>query len=74
MCSSDLLASREIDDPAVIRRLAVRFSRPMAPGDALTTHVHAPRDGAVRFDAVDGAGEVALKDGLAELVETRPGP
>jgi hypothetical protein len=49
----------------------VRFSRPMTPGDALTTRVRAPRDRAVFFDAVDGAGEVVLKDGLAELLETR---
>ncbi len=62
-----VLASQEIEDPAAVERLAVRFSRPMAPGDALTTRVRRPREGAVGFDAVNGAGEVVLKDGLAEL-------
>ena len=62
-----VLASQEIEDPAAIQRLAVRFSRPMTPGDALTTRVRPPQVGAVRFDATNGAGEVVLKDGLAEL-------
>jgi acyl dehydratase len=68
-----VLASEGIEDPAAIRRLAVRFSRPMAPGDALTTRIRAPEGSAVRFDAVDGAGEVVLKDGLAEL-QAAPAP
>jgi acyl dehydratase len=62
-----VLESQGIDDPAAVQRLAVRFSRPMAPGDSLTTRVRARRDDVVRFDATDGAGEVVLKDGLAEL-------
>jgi acyl dehydratase len=68
-----VLASQEMEDPAAIQRLAVRFSRPMAPGDALTTRVRRPQGGAVRFDATDGAGEVVLKDGLAELTPTAGG-
>jgi acyl dehydratase len=64
-----VLAARELEDPAAIRRLAVRFSRPMTPGEALTTRVLRPEDGAVRFDATNGAGEIVLKDGLAELSE-----
>ena len=67
-----VLASQEIEDPAAIKRLAVRFSRPMTPGDALTTRVRRPQQSAVRFDAVNGAGEVVLKDGLAELQEAAP--
>ncbi len=67
-----VLASQEIEDPAAVERLAVRFSRPMAPGDALTTRVRRPQEGAVGFDAVNGAGEVVLKDGLAELREQAP--
>ena len=31
-----------------------------------------PENGAVRFDATNGAGEVVLKDGLAELSEAAP--
>jgi acyl dehydratase len=68
-----VLASQNIDDPAAVRRLAVRFSRPMTPGGALTTRIYRPKQdaGAVVFDAVDDAGTVVLKDGLAELGETR---
>src|SRR4051812_47741936 len=62
-----VLDSQGVENPAAVRRLAVRFSRPMAPGDALTTNVRPPQDGAIRFDATDGAGDVVLKDGLAEL-------
>jgi len=63
-----VLESRGVDDPAAVRRLAVRFSRPMRPGDALTTRIRGrPSDGRVVFDAVDGAGDVVLKDGLGEL-------
>ena len=65
-----VLASQEIEDPAAIQRLAVRFSRPMTPGDALTTRVRRPQEGAVTFDATNGAGEVVLKDGLAELARS----
>jgi acyl dehydratase len=63
-----VLESRGVESPAAVRRLAVRFSRPMQPGDELTTRVRAgsAADAAV-FDAVNGAGEVVLKDGLAEL-------
>jgi acyl dehydratase len=68
MAGRAVLEAEDSDDPAAIRRLAVRFSRPMAPGDELTTRIRPlGTDGAVGFDAVDGAGEVVLKDGLAEL-------
>jgi acyl dehydratase len=67
-----VLAARDLDDPAAIRRLAVRFSRPMTPGEALTTRVLRPENGVVRFDATNGPDEVVLKDGLAELSEAAP--
>ena len=63
-----VLASQGRDDPAAVERLAVRFSRPMRPGDTLTTHIRGlGRRGAWAFDAVDSSGAVVLKDGLAEL-------
>lgn len=67
-----VLESQGIDNPAAVRRLAVRFSRPMRPGDALTTRIRGDAgagEGTVAFDAVDRAGAVVLKDGLAELDE-----
>ena len=63
-----VLESGGTDDPVAVRRLAVRFSRPMRPGDALTTRIRGRlAEGEAVFDAVDGAGDVVLKDGLAEL-------
>jgi hypothetical protein len=67
-----VLASQEIEHPAAIQRLAVRFSRPMTPGDALTTRIRRPQAGVIRFDATDGGGGVVLKDGFAELQEAAP--
>ncbi|AVT38594.1 MaoC/PaaZ C-terminal domain-containing protein [Plantactinospora sp. BB1] len=56
-------------DGAEPARLSCRFTRPIAPGDTLTTRVWA--DGAGhRFESVDRAGAVVLGAGLAEL--TRP--
>lgn len=64
-----VLESQGVRDPGAVRRLAVRFSRPLRPGGSLTTRVRGRDDGALAFDAVDGEGTVVLKDGLAELGE-----
>lgn len=58
-------------DPARLRRLAVRFSKPVLPGDALTVSLYplGPA-GPVRaygFEATNPAGEPVVKDGLAEV-------
>jgi acyl dehydratase len=67
-----VLDSQGRQDPALVRRLAVRFSRPVAPGSELTTRVRRlDGEGAFGFDAVDGEGAVVLKDGLVELDEAR---
>jgi acyl dehydratase len=47
-----------------LRRLGCRFTRPVAPGDTLTTRVWADGSG-YRFDAVDGAGQTVLGSGVA---------
>ena len=53
-----------------LRRLAVRFSRPMYPGHAMTTTLWAsPRDdppGRFRFQVTDDQGVTVITDGLAE--------
>jgi acyl dehydratase len=66
------LESQGQEDLATVRRLAVRFSRPILPGATLTTRVHKLDGDAVAFDAVDGEGAVVLKDGLLELGELGP--
>ncbi|MGI5151808.1 MaoC/PaaZ C-terminal domain-containing protein [Plantactinospora sp. CA-294935] len=53
-------------DPA---RLSCRFTRPVAPGDTLTTRVWADGHG-YRFESVDQAGAVVLGAGLVELTRT----
>lgn len=58
-------------DPARLRRLAVRFSRPVLPGQAITTKVWSAgeRDGRAIFayETTNDAGDVVIKDGLAEV-------
>ncbi|GAA4712535.1 MaoC/PaaZ C-terminal domain-containing protein [Phytohabitans rumicis] len=49
-----------------LRRLGCRFTRPVAPGDTLTTRVWA-HEGGYRFDAVDGHDQVVLGSGVAIL-------
>jgi acyl dehydratase len=61
-----VLAAARLDDPAAVRRLAVRFSAPLFPGDSVTTRVWRV-NGGYGFESVDGAGKPVLKDGLAEL-------
>jgi acyl dehydratase len=63
-----VLAKQGDRSPAEVRRLAVRFSRPVRPGDQLTTRVWNGDGDAVRFETLDGSGATVLKDGLAELV------
>jgi acyl dehydratase len=60
-----VLAAADAGDSR-LARLSCRFTRPIAPGDTLTTRVWA--DGtAYRFDGVDGAGTTVLGAGVAEL-------
>jgi acyl dehydratase len=62
-----VLSSRGDESPADVRRLAVRFSRPVQPGDELTTRVWNEDGRGVRFEMVDGSGATVLRDGLAEI-------
>ncbi len=60
-------AATGVTDPAAVRRLAVRFSAPVFPGDSLTTSVWQLADGVYGFEARNGEDRVVLKDGRAEL-------
>jgi acyl dehydratase len=55
-----------VADPRLVRRLAVRFSAPLFPGETLTTRLWRV-DGSYAFDALGSDGRQVLKDGLAEL-------
>jgi acyl dehydratase len=63
-----VLEAAGLDDPAAVRRLAVRFSAPLFPGGALTTRIWSV-EGAetLAFEAVDADGRPVLRDGRAEL-------
>jgi acyl dehydratase len=55
-----------VDDPARVRRLAVRFSAPLFPGETVSTRVWR-LDGGYGFESVNGEGKPVVKDGLVEL-------
>ena len=62
-----VLEAAGVDDPGAVRRLAVRFSAPLFPGDTLTTRVWRLGEGAYGFDAAGSDGTAVIKDGRAEL-------
>ena len=66
-----VLEAAAVDDPRPVRRLAVRFSAPLFPGDSVTTRVWRT-DGGFGFESLDGDGTAVLKDGRAELGDDRP--
>jgi NAD(P)-dependent dehydrogenase (short-subunit alcohol dehydrogenase family)/acyl dehydratase/putative sterol carrier protein len=53
-------------DPRRLKRLAVRFARPVFPGDTLSLAVW-ERDGRVEFATTDGSGKVVIANGRAEI-------
>jgi acyl dehydratase len=62
-----VLEAAGVDDPRAIRRLAVRFSAPLFPGDTLTTSVWKLDEGTYGFAAAGSDGTPVIKDGRAEL-------
>lgn len=58
-------------DPTRLRRLAVRFSRPVLPGQAITTRLYGAGEMDGRrcygFETVNPEGQAVVKDGLAEV-------
>jgi acyl dehydratase len=62
-----VLEAAGVEDPRAIRRLAVRFSAPLFPGDTLTTNVWELGQGTYGFVAAGPDGTPVIKDGRAEL-------
>jgi acyl dehydratase len=58
-------------DPTKLKRLRVRFSRPVLPGQVITTKVWAEgeRDGGKRFafETYNPEGRAVIRGGLAEV-------
>jgi acyl dehydratase len=69
--SRALVHAAASDDPRRLKRIAVRFTRPLRPGQDVTTTVWSigARDGrqAYTFEMVDGTGQAVLTRGLAEM-------
>jgi acyl dehydratase len=55
------------DDPARLRRLAVRFASIALPEQTITTRIWDLGEGACSYETTSGAGAVVIKDGLAEI-------
>ncbi len=55
------------EDPARLKRLAVRFSRIVQPSEKVTTSIWQGRPGVLHYETVSDNGNVAIKDGLAEV-------
>ncbi|MBI3998506.1 MAG: MaoC family dehydratase N-terminal domain-containing protein [Armatimonadetes bacterium] len=59
------------DDPARLRRLAVRFARPVLPGQEIATRIRAAGRRDARavyvYDTLNPAGKQVVQDGLAEV-------
>lgn len=82
MCTMALCGRGVVDelaggDPTRLRRLAVRFYRPVFPGnDLVTTLYDVGTEGGRRvvgFEA-SSAGKVVVRDGRAEILGRSPGP
>ena len=75
-CGRAVIESVAGGDPTRLARLAVKFSRPVLPGQEITIRIYAvpgPDGGdgrAYGFEALNGDGQAVVKDGRAEL---RPG-
>jgi acyl dehydratase len=59
------------EDPTRLRRLRVRFTRPVFPGDVLTTSIwRGPTASAYRLETANQQGALVVRDGIAELAPT----
>jgi acyl dehydratase len=70
MCSQAVVKTVAGSDPSRLKRLAVRFSKPVFPGNDVVTTIYdaGERDGrhVYAFEATSN-GDVVIKDGLAEV-------
>jgi acyl dehydratase len=66
-CSRAVIEEVAGGDPTRLQRLAVRFSRPVLPGQEITTRIFAAGSGRYGFETVNPDGEAVVKDGLAEV-------
>jgi len=63
----DLVARYAPGEPQRLAELAVRFAKPVFPGDTLTLEVWEGDDGAVTFQTRDGKGKPVITGGRARI-------
>lgn len=66
LCGRDIVDELAGGDPTRLRRLAVRFYRPVFPGNDLVTTMYDAGPGIVAFEAASN-GKVVIRDGRAEV-------
>ncbi len=69
MTSQAVIRTVAADDPARLKRLAVRFSKNVFPGDDVTTTIHEVGPGVYGFEATTNRGDTVISNGRAEIVD-----
>ncbi|MCW3064383.1 MAG: hypothetical protein JWN32_1555 [Solirubrobacterales bacterium] len=55
------------EDPTRLKRLAVRFSKVVQPGETIATRLWSAGEGTYAYETASNTGAVVIKDGLAEI-------
>jgi acyl dehydratase len=66
-CGRAVIESVAGGDPTRVVRLAVKFSRPVLPGQEITVRIYGTGSGNYGFEALNSDGQAVVKDGVAEL-------
>ena len=64
-CGRAVIETVADGDPTRLARLAVKFSRPVFPGQEITVRIYGAADSASGFEALNSDGQAVVKDGLA---------
>lgn len=72
MCTMAIATKGAVDglaggDPTRIKRVAVRFSKPVFPGQELTTRFWKESDGVFGFETYNPDGDAVIKNGVVEV-------
>ena len=72
MCTMAIAAKAAVNglaggDPTKVKRIAVRFSRPVLPGQELTTKLWTTGEGTYGFETYNPRGSAVIKAGVVEM-------
>jgi acyl dehydratase len=71
-CGRAVIETAAGGDPTRLARLAVKFSRPVLPGQEITVRIYAADRGTYGFEALNADGQTVVKDGLALISRGTP--